>query len=149
MTEVERLLAIEEIKQLKAKYFLYVDTHNWEGMRKEIFSEDISFSLPEDRPEPYEGIGTVMKMIETGLDGTYSVHHGHTPIINVTSNTTATGLWAMEDLIYRIADGQREDPGPMIHGWGHYHESYAKLDEGWRILSTRLTRLRTKYNNIA
>jgi hypothetical protein len=31
-----------------------------------------------------------------------------------------------------------------IHGWGHYHETYVKLDVGWRILSTRLTRLRVE-----
>ena len=31
MTTVDELLAIEEIKQLKARYFRCVDTKDWEG----------------------------------------------------------------------------------------------------------------------
>jgi hypothetical protein len=29
-----------------------------------------------------------------------------------------------------------------MHGYGHYEETYERLAEGWRIKSTKLTRLR-------
>jgi hypothetical protein len=30
-----------------------------------------------------------------------------------------------------------------MHGYGHYHETYEKVDGRWLIASTTLTRLRT------
>jgi hypothetical protein len=49
------------------------------------------------------------------------------------SPTTATGIWAMEDLLI-FADGRE------LHGAGHYHETYEKHDGSWRIKSLHLTR---------
>ena len=46
--------------------------------------------------------------------------------------------WAMEDHLRWPAG---ESIGEL-HGYGHYHETYVKLDDGWRISSTKLTRLR-------
>lgn len=67
-----------------------------------------------------------------------TVHHCHTPEIEVTSPDTATGVWAMEDML-RFGDGSE------LHGFGHYHETYRRTDEGWRIASSRLTRLRMDF----
>jgi hypothetical protein len=69
-----------------------------------------------------------------------SVHHGHTPIIEITSDTTATGIWAMEDRLYR---GKKHVDGPgFVLGFGNYHETYVKLDTGWRIRTSKFTQLR-------
>ena len=35
-SNIERYLALEEIKQLKARYFRYLDTKNWSGMESLI-----------------------------------------------------------------------------------------------------------------
>ncbi|MBW8784291.1 MAG: hypothetical protein JF593_06595 [Novosphingobium sp.] len=29
-----------------------------------------------------------------------------------------------------------------LHGFGNYHETYVRLDVGWRLKATQLTRLR-------
>ena len=63
-----------------------------------------------------------------------TVHHGHMPEIRLTSPTTATGIWALADVIV-WPDGTR------LHGYGHYHETYAREGEEWRIASSTLTRL--------
>ncbi len=60
------------------------------------------------------------------------------PEIDVTSPTTATGVWAMEDML-------RWPDGSELHGFGHYHEAYANVDGDWRIKSTLLTRLRMDF----
>jgi hypothetical protein len=65
-----------------------------------------------------------------------TVHHAHMPEIELTSATTARGIWAMEDML-RWSDGQE------LHGYGHYHETYEKADGAWRIKTLTLTRLRT------
>jgi hypothetical protein len=58
------------------------------------------------------------------------------PEIEITSPTTARGVWAMEDML-RWPDGRE------LHGYGHYHETYERTDDGWRIKTLTLTRLRT------
>ena len=42
------LEAIELIKQLKARYFRFLDTANWEGMKASVFVDDatINFKSP-------------------------------------------------------------------------------------------------------
>jgi hypothetical protein len=57
------------------------------------------------------------------------------PEIDVTSPTTATGVWAMEDML-------RWPTGMELHGFGHYHETYEKVEGRWRIKRSELTRLR-------
>ena len=39
---VERLVAIEDIKQLKARYFRLMDQKNWDGFEK-LFTPDVVF----------------------------------------------------------------------------------------------------------
>lgn len=69
------------------------------------------------------------------LDPTTSVHQGHTPVLEVLSETEATGIWPMEDIV--VASHRRR----VTHGWGHYHETYRKAEGAWKIASLHLTRL--------
>jgi hypothetical protein len=70
-----------------------------------------------------------------------TVHHGHMPEIELTSPTTATGIWAMEDHLWWPAGS----PITSLHGYGHYHETYRKSSEGWRIATLTLTRLHREF----
>jgi hypothetical protein len=148
MNEVERLLAIEEIKQLKAKYFLGIDTHDWDLWRREVWAPDAKLEVPELN-SCVEGRDTLVDWVKERSANQVSVHHGHMPIIELTSETTAKGLWAMEDRIYRPKDHPDYADGAFILGFGHYHETYVKLDIGWRIASTLLTRLRVTRHRIS
>ncbi len=49
------------------------------------------------RAEPYIGMAAILEMIQTNLTGVLTIHHGHMPIIEITSPTTATGYghWRM------------------------------------------------------
>jgi hypothetical protein len=67
-----------------------------------------------------------------------TVHHGHMPEIEIISSTTAKGIWAMEDVLRWPAGAAVK----TLHGYGHYHETYRKTEDGWRIQSSRLSRLR-------
>ena len=44
-----------------------------------------------------------------GMSRKQTVHHGHMPDIEITSPTTAKGIWAMEDKL-RFADGTALHP---------------------------------------
>jgi hypothetical protein len=68
-----------------------------------------------------------------------TVHHSHMPEIEITSPTTARGIWAMFDYV-----DFKNDPERSLHGYGHYIEEYEKGTDGiWRFKSMRLTRIRT------
>jgi uncharacterized protein (TIGR02246 family) len=125
---------IEAIRQLKARYFRTIDTKDWAGLR-DVFTDDVVVDSVESGGEVVTGIDEFLAFLPQALDGVVSVHHGHMPEIEVTSATTATGIWAMEDML-------RWPNGMELHGYGHYHETYRKTDAGWRIATTKLTRLR-------
>lgn len=140
MNAAEKLLAIEEIHQLKARYFRCVDTKDWEGYRA-VFADDVQFDISEDMPNGvFSDAQAAVKAAAAGLAGAQSVHHGHCPEIEITSPTTAKGIWAMEDKLYWSDDS--EFPGQKLHGMGHYFETYEKIDDRWVIKTMKLRRIR-------
>src|SRR5690242_2675584 len=125
---------IEAIKQLKARYFRTMDTKDWAGMR-EVFTDDVVVDTSEAGGNVVTGGDEFMTFLEGVIGDVVTVHHGHMPEIELTSPTTATGIWSMEDML-------RWPDGSELHGYGHYHETYEKTGGSWRIRSTKLTRLR-------
>jgi uncharacterized protein (TIGR02246 family) len=130
---------IEAIKSLKARYFRTMDTKDWAGMRA-LFTDDVVVVTSESGGNVITGADEFMSFLEPALAGAITVHHGHMPEIKLTSPTTAEGIWAMQDLI-RFPNG-----GDLV-GFGHYHETYVKLGDSWRISSSTLTRLRLDFTN--
>lgn len=145
MNDIERLLAIEEIKQVKAKYFYGLDHKDWELWRREVWAPGGELHVPEFQAEPFKGFDAVLAYVSASVGDQVSVHHGHMPDIEILSDTEAKGVWAMEDLIWRSKEHPLNGEYSHVHGWGHYRERYVKLDVGWRILETELTRLRTEW----
>ena len=129
---VSDLAEIEAIKQLKARYFRLLDTKQWDVWR-EVFSDD--FSAEVHGPHPVIHFASPDEMVATNrkvLAEAPTVHHGHTPEIELTGPDTAKGTWAMMD---------RVELGAGFQGYGHYHEEYRKRDGRWRISRMTLTRL--------
>jgi hypothetical protein len=140
MDAAEQLLAIEEIKQLKARYFRCMDTKDWDGFAA-VFAPaavlDVTGETGTDEGI-VRGNDLIAEYVRGHVDPVTTVHHGHMPEIEITSSTTATGIWSMEDML-RWPEGS---PIAALHGYGHYHETYEKIDGRWRIASCKLTRLR-------
>jgi uncharacterized protein (TIGR02246 family) len=135
---LDRLVAIEDIRRLKARYFRCVDTKDWDGLAT-IFTTDGVFTTAGRPDEPLEGSAEIVRFLSTAMADVDSVHHGHMPEIDITSPTTATAIWAMEDLLRWPPGGPRRSQ----HGWGHYRETYEKVDGQWRIRTSVLTKLRS------
>ena len=96
MNEVERLVAIEEIKQVKARYFWGLDHKDWDLWRREVWAPDGRLEVPEFREEPFAGLDEVIAYVSASTGDQVSVHHGHMPIIEFTSDSSARVIWAME-----------------------------------------------------
>jgi SnoaL-like domain len=130
------LLEIESIKQLKARYCRYLDTKNWEAWRA-IFTDDFLSDTSEAGGKVIEGADEFVAFTRKsiGKPSQVTAHQVHAPEIELLSATTARGVWALEDVV-RLA------PGMTLRGYGHYHETYEKIEGQWRIKSSKLTRLR-------
>ena len=147
----EHVLAMRS--QLKARHLRYLDTHEYDRLR-EVFTPDVVIDLtrhflaergevtaPPVRPgDVAEGQGVVVgretfiASLKENLPDAVTVHHAHQPEIAIISDTTATGIMAMEDYIY-FADGG------VLHGAGYFHETYKKVDGSWLIDTLILSRL--------
>jgi hypothetical protein len=127
---------VEAIKQLKARYFRLIDTKDWDGLAT-VFTDDVEVDLSGEGGGVTRDAAEFLSFLRSVIGDAITVHHGHTPEIELTSPTTATGVWALEDQLWWPAGG----PFAHMHGFGHYHETYEKTDAGWRIKSLTITRL--------
>jgi len=143
MDDIERLTAIEEIRRLKARYFRCLDTKDWDGFR-DVFASDAEMDMRAEAGDRglVHGSQAIADFVRGVVGDVQTVHHGHMGEIELTSPTTATGIWAMEDLLRWPAGG----PYGSMHGWGHYHKTYAKQADAWRIQTLTLTRLRLDFD---
>jgi hypothetical protein len=134
---LERLAAIENIKQLKARYFRLIDQRRWAEWG-EVFTTDAVMEVP-DVDTLYRGRAEIVAKVSEVLAGATTCHHGHMPEITITSPGTATGTWAMFDYVEWPSHDDRRNG---VTGYGHYSESYVVEDARWRIASLRLDRIR-------
>jgi uncharacterized protein (TIGR02246 family) len=124
---------VETIKQLKARYFRTMDTKDWSGMRQ-VFTDDVVIDTTASGGAVVAGADEFLAYLQPLLQDATTVHHGHMPEIEITSPSTATGIWALQDVIH-WPDGRH------MHGYGHYHETYERVGGAWKIKSSTLTRL--------
>lgn len=134
MSDLERLVALEAIRNLKARRIRAMDEKRWndyEAMHAEDHvSETFTGALAVGTKANTARLALLLKDVR-------SVHHAHTPEIAFTSANTATGIWAMEDMLF----WKQGDEDHWQHGFGHYHEQYRKGPAGWQFTYRRLTRL--------
>src|SRR3954451_17076298 len=130
---MDDLADVEAIKQLKARYFRTMDTKDWAAMRQ-VFTDDVVMDTTESGGGLVTGADEFMAFLAEVLGEATTVHQGHMPEIDLTSDTTATGIWALNDIVIW-------PNGVRLDGHGHYHETYEKIDGEWKIKSSKLTRL--------
>ena len=148
VTEIERLVAIEAIKQLVARRIRLMDTKNWDEYPETHTPDAVldSFgNLPGNlQPSSPQGQGVaagraaVTAAVRKVVDPLTTAHYAHMAEIEILSPTTARGVWAMEDRLW-WRNGDRVE---TLHGYGHYHETYRRIDGAWLIASRKLTRIR-------
>jgi hypothetical protein len=147
MDATQQLLELEALRRLKSTYFFVVDTRDREGWLS-VWAPDATFQWDtavstggqDGKPDQaYVGHEGLARVFDEMLAHSTSVHHGHCPIIDLISETEARGVWAMEDIV--------TFPGQVIHGWGHYYETYRKIDGAWKIQTSRLKRLRLEFTH--
>jgi hypothetical protein len=135
MSDLERLVAIEEIKQLKSRRDRAVDTKDWAAL--EALHAPDHHSHVEGFAD-WTSAAEMVRNVRASLEGVTSVHQCHTPDITFETPTRAHGVWAMEDyLSWRQGEAEH-----WLRGYGFYDETYEKRDGRWVYVWRRLRRLK-------
>ncbi|ONI74049.1 hypothetical protein BWI15_11790 [Kribbella sp. ALI-6-A] len=151
MLDLETLTAIEDIRNLEARYARYADHRRWTDLAA-LFTADGWF-----RPMDAEGNEVIMmngraaiaELLSARNSGDVQpIHQLFTHEIEIESPTSAKAVWAMADLIHR-GEGTEAEPAPFrtMRGWGHYHVTYRKIDGHWLIATRTLTRTRLEFTH--
>lgn len=154
MTDIETLLAIAEIRNLKARYFRACDEKD-AVLLGEVVARDVELDYRGATTDPATGTNPIgdttgevrhgreaaIAMMTAGPAGLVTVHHCAEPEIEIIDADHARGIWPMVDRL-------RFPPGGSFRemtGYGHYHETYLREDGRWRIATLRLSRLRLDF----
>lgn len=125
--KVQRLLDIEEIKQLKAKYCWCVDDPSKYDEFADLFAPDGKFIEPPHLEfAGREAIAGWMKN-DYEPEVAWSRHFAVAPLIEIDGDT-ATGRWQGLLLSITKKDDGSED---MLWAAGTYEETYRRVDGTW------------------
>lgn len=134
--DIQRLMDIEAIKQLKHAYFRCIDTANLEELGT-LFHEDVSVHFIGGNYEwKLDSRQEYMDAVKFAFHNQSIGHHnGHTPEIQMLSETEATGIWYLADNMWILNHNH------FTSGTALYWDRYVKVDGRWLIKDTRYERL--------
>ncbi|WP_066014354.1 nuclear transport factor 2 family protein [Endozoicomonas atrinae] len=129
------LVAIEEIKQLKSRYFRFLDTADIDGL-KTVFTQDagIHYRSPsyEFKKNGWNELADFF--LECFTKTKFGIHTGHHPEISVNENQ-ARGIWYLHDKFVNL------DEGITFEGSAIYQDRYVRENDGWKIAFSEYDRL--------
>jgi hypothetical protein len=155
--DIEVLKAVEEIRRLEARYARYADEKRWADLAG-LFTVDGTFTPEDADGNPLavmSGRQDIVDSLTAAMTGDVTpIHLLLTSEIDVLSPTTAHGIWAMADLVFRNDDPPAHAVATSnipafktMRGWGHYHVDYVKLDGAWYFSKRVQTRTRLEFSN--
>lgn len=131
----EELAEIEGIKVAKYRYVRAVDTRDWELLAS-VLTEDATAAYASGKLS-YEGRDAIIGFLRDSMPPAdmLTSHRVHQPEIQITSPTTATGTWALDDVVIF------PDSNLALRGAAFYYDQYRKVDGEWQISHTGYRRL--------
>jgi len=140
---IDRLLAVEEIKNLRLAYSAYFDSQDIEKLGS-IFTEDAVCEFDEQYGGDWVGRETIRANYAAAAEqvgAPYNAIHAVTnPWIESTGEDTARGRWYLLDILTRqgALTSQGGHANPLLYV-GLYEDEYRKVDGVWLISRVRLS----------
>lgn len=129
------LEAIELIKQLKGRYFRFLDTRDLDNMETVFTADAKAYFKGGDYEFSLTGWPQLREFYEQSFTPTrFGMHHGHHPEITVKGDQ-ATGLWYLQDIFINLENNT------TLRGSAIYEDQYVKQEGDWKIAYTGYQRL--------
>ena len=134
--DVQRMMDIEAIKQLKHRYFRCIDTANWEelepGLHADMKTHYMGGGYEFKLASRAEFLATMEQAFHSEAVGR---NNGSRPEIDRLSDTEATGIWYLYDHFWSMNNDS------LTHGTALYWDRYVKEDGRWQIKETTYQRI--------
>ena len=132
---------VEAIRQLKYRYLRAVDLKLWDLLAS-TFAPD-AVTAYDSGKNAHVGRDAIVKWLRGAMDNQIvTMHHVHHPEIELTSPTTATGIWHLEDRVINDGPALPEMPAhSILVGTAYYSDEYVKRDGRWLIRKTGYERV--------
>lgn len=142
------LVAIEQIKRLKYRYFRSLDLKQWDDFGDCLATDvDARYGTKAmGAPLDFTAREQVVEYMRANLgEQVVTIHVANHPEIDVADDgLTASGSWAFEDTVIVPAFGVQ------IRGGGYYRDTYRRdADGAWRIASTAYDRIYEAMTSLA
>jgi hypothetical protein len=129
------LVEIERIRQLKYRYVRLLDLKLWDELGG-LFVPDATaaYGGGSDQLAGRDAIVGFLRsrLADTAMLTSHKVHH---PEISLTGPGTATGIWALDDVVILV------DAGLTVRGASYYDDRYVVAGGEWRIRHTGYKRV--------
>jgi hypothetical protein len=134
--DIQQLMDIEAIKQLKHAYFRCLDTANFEELET-LFHPDGSVHFKGGAYEwKLKGRDEYLANLRSSFTRESVGHHnGHHPEIQILSDVEATGIWYLADNMWVL------NFDFFTSGTALYWDRYVKRDGRWMIADTKYERI--------
>ena len=111
---------------MKHKYFRALDTNQWKLMA-ECFTED-AVSKYDSGKYAFEGRENIIAFLSEAMDKDtkLSLHQGHHPEIDIIDETSAKGIWYLQDIVIDLENNT------TLRGAGFYKDEYLKEGSEWK-----------------
>jgi hypothetical protein len=123
---------VEAVKKLKAKYFHSIDRKRWDEL-SECFCTNASWESIK-RKVKVDGVEAIVDFIRNIEDGDHIIntHLGHNPIIEITSDTNAKGIWELSHYREDNMAKKRQQSAAF------YEDVYVKENGTWKIKYSKI-----------
>ncbi|MBP8926060.1 MAG: nuclear transport factor 2 family protein [Pseudomonadales bacterium] len=134
--DIQMLMDIEAIRQLKHAYFRCVDTANFTELA-ELFHDEVTVHFIGGTYEwKLNGKAEYLAAVTQAFNAQAIGHHnGHHPEIQILSETEATGIWYLADNMWQLSSNH------FTTGTAIYWDRYRKVDGRWLMIDTRYRRI--------
>lgn len=131
MGAADDLLDLERIRQLKYRYFRFLDTKDWDGVAS-CFVPGATAAYPQRECGSRDEIVSFLR--EAMVPDLVSMHHGHHPEIELDGDS-ATGRWYLHDKVMVVPYDF------ALEGAAIYTDRYVRTDDGWQMAHTGYERI--------
>jgi hypothetical protein len=134
--DIQRLMDIEAIRQVKYAYFRCIDTANLEELATLCHDDVLVHFIGGSYEWKLQGKTEYLGSLKYAFNNQSIGHHnGHHPEVQMLSETEATAIWYLADNMWNL------NHNSFTTGTAIYWDRYVKVDGRWLIRETRYERL--------
>ncbi len=133
---LQQLSDLEDIRTLKHRYFRGIDTAD-AALLSGLFTDDVSVDYRGGNYRArFTGRDNMLEFLANAFhSGALAMHHGHMPEIRLTGDSTAEGIWYLEDIFINT------EAGTHTFGTAIYKDRYRRTGDSWKIAHTEYDRV--------